>query len=44
LLTIVQAERDTKSESAYRTTRRFIEFFQLRGLEDLPQTQDLQQL
>jgi segregation and condensation protein B len=44
LLTIVQAEPEAKAESAYRTTRRFIEFFQLRGLEDLPQTQDLQRL
>jgi segregation and condensation protein B len=44
LLTVEQTEREGKSESVYRTTRRFVEFFQLRGLEDLPQTQDLQRL
>jgi segregation and condensation protein B len=31
-------------EVAYGTTARFLELFGLRGLDDLPQTQDLQQL
>jgi segregation and condensation protein B len=44
LLTVAHMEHEGKSEPVYRTTRRFIEFFQLRGLEDLPQTQDLQRL
>jgi segregation and condensation protein B len=44
LLTVEQTETDGKADSVYRTTRRFVEFFQLRGLEDLPQTQDLQRL
>jgi segregation and condensation protein B len=44
LLTVVYSENEGKAEPVYRTTRRFVEFFQLRGLEDLPQTQDLQRL
>jgi segregation and condensation protein B len=44
LLTVVHQENEGKAEPVYCTTRRFVEFFQLRGLEDLPQTQDLQRL
>jgi segregation and condensation protein B len=44
LLMVVHQENQGKAEPVYRTTRRFVEFFQLRGLEDLPQTQDLQKL
>ena len=31
-------------EVSYGTTARFLEIFGLRSLDDLPQTQDLQQL
>jgi segregation and condensation protein B len=44
LLTVVHPEYEGKAEPVYRTTRRFVEFFQLRGLQDLPQTQDLERL
>jgi segregation and condensation protein B len=44
LLTVVHQENEGKAEPVYRTTRRFVDFFQLRGLEDLPQTQDLRRL
>jgi segregation and condensation protein B len=42
LLTVMHQDSEGKAEPVYRTTRRFVEFFQLRGLEDLPQTQDLE--
>ena len=44
LLSVIYEERDKKSETVYRTTQRFLDLFQLRGPEDLPQTHDLQRL
>jgi segregation and condensation protein B len=44
LLMVAHTTNEGKIEPVYRTTPRFVEFFQLRGLEDLPQTQDLQRL
>jgi segregation and condensation protein B len=44
LVTIVQRGEAGQREVYYGTTSRFLEVFGLRGLEDLPRTQDLQQL
>jgi segregation and condensation protein B len=44
LLSVIHEERDKKGETVYRTTQRFLDLFQLRGPEDLPQTHDLQRL
>jgi segregation and condensation protein B len=45
---VPRAESDpaatAKGEICYVTTPRFLELFELRGLDDLPQTQDLQRL
>ncbi|MCI0463906.1 MAG: SMC-Scp complex subunit ScpB [Gemmataceae bacterium] len=44
LLTVVQRGDAAQREVAYGTTPRFLELFGLSSLEDLPQTQELQQL
>jgi segregation and condensation protein B len=44
LLSVAHEQCVGKSETVYRTTQRFLDFFQLRGPEDLPQTHDLQKL
>jgi segregation and condensation protein B len=44
LVTIVQRAEASKREVYYGTTARFLELFGLRSLDDLPRTQDLQQL
>jgi segregation and condensation protein B len=44
LITVVQRGESGHREVSYGTTARFLELFGLRGLEDLPQTQDLQRL
>lgn len=44
LIAVAQRGEASKKEVAYGTTPRFLEFFGLGSLEDLPQTQDLQQL
>jgi segregation and condensation protein B len=44
LIAVVQRGDASQREVAYGTTPRFLEFFGLRSLEDLPQTQDLQRL
>jgi segregation and condensation protein B len=44
LISIVQRGQAGQREVFYGTTARFLELFKLRGLEDLPQTQDLQKL
>lgn len=44
LIAVVQRGDANQREVAYGTTPRFLEFFSLRSLEDLPQTQDLQRL
>jgi segregation and condensation protein B len=43
-LVAVQRGEGEDREVRYVTTSRFLELFRLRGLEDLPQTQDLQRL
>jgi segregation and condensation protein B len=43
-LIAVKRQDETPREVAYITTVRFLTLFQLRSLEDLPRTQDLQQL
>lgn len=44
LIAVVQRGDAEKKEVAYGTTPRFLEFFGLQSLEDLPQTEDLQQI
>jgi segregation and condensation protein B len=44
LIAVVQRADATQREVAYGTTGRFLELFGLGSLEDLPRTQDLQQL
>jgi segregation and condensation protein B len=44
LITIVQRGESARREVSYGTTERFLELFGLRSLDDLPRTQDLQQL
>jgi segregation and condensation protein B len=44
LIAVVQRAESARREVAYGTTSRFLELFGLRSLEDLPRTQDLQQL
>jgi segregation and condensation protein B len=44
LIAVVQRGATEHREVAYGTTPRFLELFQLRSLDDLPQTQDLQRL
>jgi len=43
LIAVQRGEADQR-EVAYSTTSRFLAMFQLRSLEDLPRTQDLQKL
>ncbi|MHB1425059.1 MAG: SMC-Scp complex subunit ScpB [Gemmataceae bacterium] len=43
-LIAVQRGEAEQREVVYRTTSRFLSLFQLRGLDDLPRTQDLQRL
>jgi segregation and condensation protein B len=44
LIAVVQRGDATQRDVAYGTTARFLELFGLSGLDDLPRTQDLQQL
>ena len=44
LIAVVQRGDASQREVAYGTTPRFLELFNLRSVEDLPQTQDLQRL
>lgn len=44
LLAVVQRGQADQQEVAYGTTPRFLELFGLKSLDDLPRTQDLQQL
>ena len=44
LIQIVQRSGDGQREILYGTTPRFLEWFGLQSLDDLPRTQDLQQL
>jgi segregation and condensation protein B len=44
LIAVVQRGDATQRDVAYGTTTRFLELFGLSGLDDLPRTQDLQQL
>ncbi len=44
LLSVSHEDSAPKSESVYRTTQRFLDLFQLRCPEDLPQTLDLKRL
>ncbi|MBL8797269.1 MAG: SMC-Scp complex subunit ScpB [Planctomycetia bacterium] len=44
LIAVVQRGDASQREVAYGTTQRFLDLFNLRSLEDLPQTQDLQRL
>ena len=44
LVAVVQRGDAAHREVTYGTTPRFLELFKLRGLDDLPQTQDLQKL
>jgi segregation and condensation protein B len=44
LIAVVQRGDAARREVTYGTTPRFLELFKLRGLDDLPQTQDLQKL
>jgi segregation and condensation protein B len=44
LIAIVGRGQASQREVAYGTTHRFLELFNLRSLDDLPQTQDLQRL
>lgn len=44
LVAIVQRGEASQREVAYGTTNRFLKLFGLQSLDDLPQTQDLQQL
>jgi segregation and condensation protein B len=44
LVAIVQRADARQRQVSYGTTQRFLDLFQLRSLDDLPQTQDLQRL
>src|SRR5258708_21496304 len=44
LVSVVQRGDAMQREVAYGTTQRFLELFNLKNLEELPRTQDLQQL
>jgi segregation and condensation protein B len=44
LVTVVQRGDSIQREVAYGTTTRFLELFHLKSLDELPRTQDLQQL
>jgi segregation and condensation protein B len=44
LIAVTQRAEAGRREVCYGTTKRFLELFQLSGLDDLPQTQDLQRL
>jgi segregation and condensation protein B len=44
LVTVVHRADADRREVTYGTTTRFLELFKLRGLDDLPQTQELQRL
>ena len=44
LIAVVQRADAQQRKVSYGTTQRFLDLFQLRSLEDLPQTQDLQRL
>jgi segregation and condensation protein B len=44
LIAIVQRGEASQRQVSYGTTPRFLEMFQLKSLDDLPQTQDLQRL
>lgn len=44
LIQVVPCQEGGARETGYGTTHRFLELFGLRGLDDLPQTQDLQQM
>lgn len=44
LITVVHRPEAAQREAAYGTTASFLEFFGLRSLDDLPQTQDLQRI
>ena len=44
LIAVVQRGEAASREAAYGTTPRFLEWFGLQSLDDLPRTQDLQQL
>lgn len=44
LIAIVQRSQAEQRQVSYGTTARFLELFQLKSLDDLPQTQDLQRL
>jgi segregation and condensation protein B len=44
LIAVVSRGQANQREVAYGTTARFLELFNLRNLDDLPQTQDLQRL
>ena len=44
LIAVVQRGQADRQEVAYGTTPRFLELFGLTSLEDLPRTQDLQQI
>ncbi len=43
-LVAVQRREASSTEVCYSTTARFLNLFQLRSLDDLPRTQDLQQM
>ena len=44
LVAVVHRGESAQREVSYGTTKRFLELFALRSLDDLPQTQDLQRL
>jgi segregation and condensation protein B len=44
LITVMQRGDSVQREVAYGTTQRFLDLFNLKSLEELPRTQDLQQL
>ena len=44
LLMVGESPEGGRREAVYRTTQRFVDLFQLNGLEDLPRTHDLQRL
>ncbi len=44
LIAVVQRGEADQKEVAYGTTPKFLEFFGLKSLEDLPRTEDLQQI
>jgi segregation and condensation protein B len=44
LLMVGESPEGGRRDAVYRTTQRFVDLFQLSGLEDLPRTHDLQRL